>query len=779
MKKLRVFVILCLNITGVFAQKIITAPHIGISNVSELTIEKIVLSDTSTLLFFKSTYPTTTWFRISSGSYISTKSGEKLAATSISGIPFDKEYYTKKEGSYFTISFPPINPKAALLDYFEGNCDGCFKMLDIALKPSTQKTKLPLGFYANWLKTDGSNDWVLGLESKKVIYKNQFWDYKAVTAQHNVFKLSLKQSKKLLLLNVQLASDGGLIAWEDGKTKQVLANKTNDKVFIRADDQPFAKPIVKNGIAVLSGYINNYSPRLGFKTGSVILNNVISGKQENHLVEIAPDGTFRAEVPMPYPEECFLEIGEYFATVFLAPGKKMVEYVDLTKGEKANVYMGDYAYLNRELELTKPFKERNFDEIKKKSLELKPLEYQAYIAGQRNKNLATLNRLRDDHKLSLKAWQVAGMNVNYTAAIDILEYNWDRDRAYREAHHISNNQEKTIPEVMLDSVYLSFVNNYPVNDEASVLSQNYDTFINRIKYVEAASQYHNLKLIKYFISAFNDTPPANEEEKEILDTLTNAFKTNHGDALGDIYKLHSKAFDLLQENRKDYLKNIPKDASEPRAATLKKVLGNNVGFTLDVIAVQDDAQMMAAYLKPFDKVKLDELKGKLANLSVYDAFVNFNNGVKLKIDANNKIKTGYVLNKLPKTAADSVFDAILKKYRGKVVYVDFWATWCSPCRSGIEEVAPLKKEIKDKNIAFIYITDPSSPEDTYKKMIPAIAGEHYKLDKDSWNYIAAKYNISGIPRYMLVDKKGQIVNDHFNHAGNTELKQTLLKMAGE
>jgi thiol-disulfide isomerase/thioredoxin len=779
MRKVLFSIIACLNILGVFAQKTITTPHIGVSNVSELTIEKVVLSDTSTLLFFKSTYPTNTWFRISSGSYISTKNGEKLVARSVTGIPFDKEYYTKKNGSYFTISFPPINPKAALLDYNEGDCDGCFKMLDVELKSSTQKTTLPKGLYANWLKTDGSNEWVLGLENKKAIYQNQFWDYKAVTTQHTVHKLSLKQGKKLLLLNVQLTKDGGLIAWENGKIKQLLANKATDKLFVREDDKPFAKPIVKNGIAVLTGYINNYSPKLGFKTGSIAMNNIISGHQENHLVEIAPDGTFRAEIPMPYPEECFLEIGGYFATVFLAPGKKILEYVDLSKGEKANVYMGDYAYVNRELNLSKPLNERNFEELKKKSLELKPLEFQAYITKQRDKNLATLNRLKDEHKISLKAHQVADMNVNYGAAIDILEYNSSRDRAYRDTHHVSNNQEKTIPEVKLDSVYLSFVKDYPVNDETSVLSERYDTFINRIKYTDAASQYQNLKLIKLFIGAFNSVPAANDEEKVILNDLTGAFNENDGDKFGEIYNLHSKAFGLIQETRKEYFKTAPKGDSGSRSAILKKILGSNVDFTLDVINVQDRAQMMAAFLKPFDKAKLGELKGQLANLSIYDAFVNFNDGVQRKIETNNKIKTGYVLNQAPKTTADSVFNAILKKYRGKVVYVDFWATWCAPCRSGIEEVAPLKKEIKDKNIAFIYITDPSSPEDTYKKMIPGIAGEHYKLNKDDWNYIATRYSITGIPRYMLVDKKGKIVNDNFSHASNIELKQTLLKMAEE
>jgi len=56
-------------------------------------------------------------------------------------------------------------------------------------------------------------------------------------------------------------------------------------------------------------------------------------------------------------------------------------------------------------------------------------------------------------------------------------------------------------------------------------------------------------------------------------------------------------------------------------------------------------------------------------------------------------------------------------------------------------------------------------------MVPDIKGQHYRLDKDGWNYLASKYKISGIPRYMLFDKSGKLINDNLGFHSNEELKE--------
>jgi hypothetical protein len=69
-------------------------------------------------------------------------------------------------------------------------------------------------------------------------------------------------------------------------------------------------------------------------------------------------------------------------------------------------------------------------------------------------------------------------------------------------------------------------------------------------------------------------------------------------------------------------------------------------------------------------------------------------------------------------------------------------------------MAPWKKELKDKNIQFVYITSPTSPLGTWQEMIKDIDGDHYYLTKDQYNYLLDKYESEGIPTYAIYDTEG-------------------------
>ena len=126
-------------------------------------------------------------------------------------------------------------------------------------------------------------------------------------------------------------------------------------------------------------------------------------------------------------------------------------------------------------------------------------------------------------------------------------------------------------------------------------------------------------------------------------------------------------------------------------------------------------------------------------------------------------------------APENMLQTILDKHKGKTILVDLWATWCGPCKLGHEKMKPLKEELKDKDIVYIYITSPSSNYDEWKKYIADIPGEHYFLTEEQNRYISEQYECTGIPFYAIYNTKGELTFKQAGFGGIEVIREALEK----
>ena len=125
---------------------------------------------------------------------------------------------------------------------------------------------------------------------------------------------------------------------------------------------------------------------------------------------------------------------------------------------------------------------------------------------------------------------------------------------------------------------------------------------------------------------------------------------------------------------------------------------------------------------------------------------------------------GIYLHDLDTVAPERVIPELLRRYPGRAVLIDLWATWCGPCRMGHRTMAPMKEELRDRPVVFVYLTNDTSPLQTWGEMIREIPGEHYYLTRPQFSYLLDQlYHSQGIPTYALYASDGTLAWQHIGY----------------
>lgn len=250
----------------------------------------------------------------------------------------------------------------------------------------------------------------------------------------------------------------------------------------------------------------------------------------------------------------------------------------------------------------------------------------------------------------------------------------------------------------------------------------------------------------------------------IGDSINNSINPNRS------YYSFLQYFDL---NNPDYivcssypfvLQNILKKLSVPPLADqdthqwidevkseIGELVGIDNGFFYDMLVSSSYASQLSK-MQPFSDKQVQNIYSFFQQHPAYHRALLAEND-KIKSLLNDTVKNSRI-NQTPDVPKEEVMASIISRYQGKVVFVDFWATWCGSCLKTIREMKSVKERFENQDVVFLYITTTSSPLSNWHKMVNEISGQHYYLSEMEWDYLMDTFGFDGIPAYLLFDKDG-------------------------
>lgn len=213
--------------------------------------------------------------------------------------------------------------------------------------------------------------------------------------------------------------------------------------------------------------------------------------------------------------------------------------------------------------------------------------------------------------------------------------------------------------------------------------------------------------------------------------------------------LSMKLYDHGNENYKEHLRYLVKHYAD-RSSVLAAIRG--LSYAEDSVLIHEAIQTMQA--------------ANPSTAALADAYL------KEETEKQAKKRMMAVGSKLPafECFAEDGKPVSLSDYEGKVVVLDFWASWCGPCRQEIPNLKAVYDEFKDKGVAFLSVSIDSKKADWTKALQAEQMPWKQAWVKDSGKAVMNAMQFSGIPFILVLDRDGRIYRKNVR---GKQVKETL------
>ena len=679
------------------------------------------------------------------------------------------------------LHFQPLPQDVRQFDLIEGYAHNFFRIWDITDPAYKKQASL---FNSSWRNTE-TGEWVVSLFNDYAVYNNKVWQY----GKKSDKKMVLSAGDEKIAITVGKEKEGKRTFNIDGKKLTLSAITTN---FISdypiADETSFSTEL-KEGNAIVSGWLRYPKEILqNSLTVDVSLRNATTEYDTHHSTQPDSLGRFELSIPLAGTQRAYLLIrnGQNETIdgvgVVLTPGEKYFMLKDYKSSK--TLFMGDDARLQNELQAESP-----------------RVEYVGFIE----------NPVSDDSVRVMAQKWIHSYEQYLAQDKDFHAQHPNMSKRFRD--YIRENQRIYVCSLLLMMHYDTYSHLLPAEvmdwvEEHSVVDTTLP--VNLIGGLASMLRYKRecytwadprIKLLRRKASVLpwleekgmlhlNDQEHQAISQIEKMDREIFTFSSEIKDR-----KALRDSVTAVQERYAEYIDMVKKihESADYQKALNTLCVGGEQGIANAIIdSLCTDplvntiyhAQILNEYIDNERCALPEELEPYIALIKepsfrkfIADKNEYFKQLMKEKEEAvNSVIHPSSDVEGL--TDGKAIIDKIVEPYRGKIVYLDIWGTWCQACKYKLSESHKLKAELKDYDIVYLYLVNRSS-EKSWKNVIAEYNLTepncvHYNLPDDQQHAVEQYVELIGYPTYRLFDKQGRMHHlDCLDDENPSEFKKIL------
>ena len=645
--------------------------------------------------------------------------------------------------------------------------------------PGLAQNKIGILAGTMW-RNEQTGDWDIGFTEKYAIYDCRFWEYGNLKRMNDKFEVTLVNPEKTLKVSVGKQKDGRRqITIGNGK-KQVYSLITSETLpdYPTKDWSTFKDNGYREGDTVtFVGWLKDLPKEVLDKKRQfeIDLYSIYTKEGVEFKGDIDDEGRFIVKVPVENSQEIYADWRRSHLHTVLEPGETYFYLFDYKN--KKRLFMGHNARLQNEL-----------------------LAHNFIRAYEQS----------DEHSMTdeqIKAYNDQWMNMyqrNVTMLDSLLNENPTLSRKYADYQRMSN--VSTMAQELLQSRLFAISKKLP----QTTLDFIEDNLWSNIVKPYTVSREIGWFLYYYLLMAQEKNPQMQQNRTFDANTLLQMSERGLFKASAEDLTTIKKWQNMMEQ----YKKASPDEAKKIEEQNKELIEELNILMQRPEVEdiVNDYFDMIDLKAKLIDSVYQDPVlrdiaKGQLLcsrfverrlplNQTCMDVLSEIQlpairNAVMTRNDkllAIQQAEVEDIASLRPSSDVEGLTDgeAILRKilepYKGRIVYLDIWGTWCGPCKEKLSESDYVKQQLKEFDIVYLYLAN-RSPEESWKNVIKQykLTGDncvHYNLPTAQQRAVEEFLHVDAFPTYKLIDKQGNIHDLHWLHTDDMDsFKETLYRIS--